>query len=246
MLTQAATPTVAPASSIAEFGGRLTLEGQSVQVATAIEARSGQIALTARGTGSSDGVTLTDTARLDATGQAKNFNGTRVTADGGTVTLAANAGPVSVQSGAKVDVSAAAEGGAAGRVAIAATSLDMAGELFGRAAVGARSGSADIDVGGLANFSALNNVLNAGGFTEERQVRLRSGDIAVAATDRVQARRVTLAADAGRIDVAGAIGTGAPGGLNGRPVALASDASVVMSPTRQFENRVLSVCPSAR
>ena len=39
--------------------------------------------------------------------------------------------------------------------------------------------------------------------------------------------------------------TDRPGGANGKPVALASDASVVINPTRQPENRVKSVFPSA-
>jgi hypothetical protein len=39
--------------------------------------------------------------------------------------------------------------------------------------------------------------------------------------------------------------TDRPGGANGKPVALASDVSVVINPTRQPANRVKSVLPSA-
>ena len=203
--------TSTPASEI-ELGGRLTLEGQRVDVATTVQARSGQITVAARGTGVGDDVSLAAGARLDARGQARNFNGRLAFADGGSVTLAAAAGAVAVQAGALVDVSAAPVGGGAGRLAVRGASLALGGELAGRSASGARSGSADIDLGTLAEFSTLNDALNAGGFAEERQLRLRSGDLAVAATDDLKARRVALAVDAGRLDVAGRVGTGAAGG----------------------------------
>lgn len=217
----------------AGLGGRLTLEGQSVTVATAVLARSGQITVSARGSDIGDGVTLSSGALLDARGQAKSFNGTVVTADGGAVALSAKAGAVTVQEGAGVDVSAAPEGGGAGKLAVRASELALGGTLDGKAAAGARSGSVDIDVAKLTDFSGLNSALNAGGFAEERLLRLRSGDIAVAAADNVAARRVTIAADAGRIDVAGTIGTGAASGgsrvnlFAGTGVALAAGSQIL-------------------
>ncbi len=208
-----ATPSAGETAATAtELGGRLTLEGQRVTIATAVQASSGQIAMTARGPDVNDGVTLSSGASLDARGRVKNFNGTLVAADGGAVSLSATTGSVVVQNGAAVDVSAAVEGGSAGRLAVRGAELVLAGSLLGQAAGGARSGSVDIDLATLADFSVLNSALNAGGFAQERQLRLRSGDIAVAALDNVAARRVTISADAGRIDVAGTIGTGAATG----------------------------------
>ena len=195
-----------------ELGGRLALEGRQVHVATTVQARSGQIDVTAHGSGADGAITLGQGALLDARGQAKDFNGTIVTADGGGVSL--NAAQVDLQAGARIDVSAAAQGGGAGRVAVKADTMNLAGELAGRAASGARSGSASFDLGSLGTtpFSTVNDRLNAGGFAEERQLRLRNGDISVAAGDQVAARRVTLSADAGRIDVNGTVGTGAAQG----------------------------------
>lgn len=193
-----------------ELGGRLALQGRQVLVATTVQARSGQIDITAHG---ADGaITLGQGAQLDARGQAKDFNGTLVSADGGGVSL--TAAQVDLQAGARLDVSAAAQGGGAGRVAVKADTVTLAGELAGRAGTGARSGSVSLDLGalGTTSFSSVNDRLNAGGFAEERQLRLRSGDIGVAAGDQVAARRVTLSADAGRIDVHGTVGTGAAQG----------------------------------
>ena len=191
-----------------ELGGRLALEGRQVDVATTVQARSGQIDVTATG----GHITLAQGALLDARGQAKDFNGTIVTADGGGVSL--NAAQVDLQAGARIDVSAAAQGGGAGRVAIKADSATLAGDLAGRAATGARSGTVSLDLGtlGTTSFSSVNERLNAGGFAESRDLRLRGGDISVAADDNVAARRVTLSADAGRIDVSGRVGTGAAHG----------------------------------
>ncbi|MES2099766.1 MAG: filamentous hemagglutinin family protein [Pseudomonadota bacterium] len=227
-LTVAGAAAAATAATDAiELGGRLTLEGRNVAVATTVQARSGQITVAARGADSGDGVTLASGALLDARGQAKDFNGSITTADGGTVALNTATGAVAVQAGAKVDVSAAVEGGAGGRVTVQAAALALAGELAGRAGAGERSGSVALDLGALANFTSLNTALNAGGFAEERQLRVRSGDLAVAATDNVAARRVTLAADTGRIDVAGTIGPGAADG--GARVNLFADTGLALA-----------------
>lgn len=200
------TPTTVPANET-ELGGRLALQGSSVSVATTVQARSGQIDITAQGD-----ITLAQGALLDARGQAKDFNGTVVTADGGGVSL--TAAQVNVDADARIDVSAATQGGGAGRVGVKAESAVLAGQLVGQAAAGARSGAVSLDLGSLgdASFSEVNTLLNTGGFGEERQLRLRQGDIAVAATDHVAARRVTLAADSGSIDVHGVVGTGAAQG----------------------------------
>lgn len=213
-LTLATSAAAAPAAAAAavELGGRLTLEGSRVSVANTVEARSGAITIAARGPGSDDSVVLASGAVLDASGQAKSFNGKLITAEGGAVALSAATGAVVVESGSKVDVSAAAEGGGAGRLMVQGPSMTLAGELAGRAGAAARSGSAEFDLGALMDFSALNAALNAGGFAEERQLRLRTGDLTVAAADQVAARRVTLAADDGQVTVAGTVGTGAAGG----------------------------------
>lgn len=199
-------PATVPANET-ELGGRLALQGRTVSVATTVQARSGQIDVTAQ-----DTLTLAQGALLDARGQAKDFNGTVVTADGGGVSL--TAAQVNQDANARIDVSAAAQGGGAGRLAVKADSAVLAGQLVGQAAAGARSGAVSLDLGSLgdASFSDVNTRLNTGGFGEERQLRLRQGNITVAATDHVAARRVTLAADSGSIDVRGVVGTGAAQG----------------------------------
>jgi len=83
-----------------------------------------------------------------------------------------------------------------------------AGSLGGVAAAdagGARGegGRADLDVGTLADFSSLNTALNQGIFDGARTLRVRGGDVALAATDTVKAKEVRIAVDGGKLEVAG-------------------------------------------
>ncbi len=208
-LAGSSTPVVDANPGEIELGGRITLEGRNVSVATTVQARSGQVVVAAHGAGINDGVSLDRGALLDARGQAKSFNGTLAGADGGSAVLTSVTGPIAVRAGARVDVSSAAEGGGAGRLAVSGASLTLGGELAGHAGMDERSGSANLDLGALNSFSELNTTLNAGGFALERQLRLRGGNIEVAAADHVQARRVALIADSGGINVAGTLGTSA-------------------------------------
>ncbi len=205
--SSAQTP-AATATDASGVGGQFALEGQSIAVSTAILARSGVITLLAHGSGAADGVTLASGALLDAAGQSKDFNGNLALADGGRVSIRAGAGDVVVQNDAQVTVSAAAAGGAAGQLQLQGKGLTLAGRLQGSAGDGQRSGSIELDLGHLGSFSELNTAINKGGFAQERVLRQRTGDIAVTAADNVSATRVTLSADAGRIDVAGRVGAG--------------------------------------
>lgn len=217
------------------LGGQLHFEGSRIEIATTLQASSGVISLQATGTAASDGVVLASGAKLDAAGQRRDFHGSTVAAGGGSVSISAATGAIDMQAGATVDVSAAtaSEGagrlGDAGRVALRSSTLNLQGSLLGQAGDGGRSGSASVDLGrfdgaALANFSALNDALGAGGFAEERSLRLRSSDIVVGSADNVAARHVTLTADTGRINIAGTVGRGAAEG--GARIALHADSGL--------------------
>ncbi|MDL2337346.1 MAG: filamentous hemagglutinin family protein [Pseudomonadota bacterium] len=218
-------------------GGRLSVEARSITVATAVQAHSGSIALVAKGTGSDDGVVLASGALLDASGISKDFHGKVVTADAGRVSLSAAAGKVSLAAGSQIDVAASAQGGNAGSLQIAAAALELGGQLNAAAAAGAVGGRATLDLGTLADFSALNTALSTGGFTEAIDLRLRSGDLSVAATDVVKTRELQLAADAGRIDVSGTLdassarGSGSVSLWANSGLALAAGSKVIATGT---------------
>ena len=185
-------------------GGRLRLEGGSVDVATTVQARSGTIAIAAQGANASDGVTLARGAVLDASGIAKDYNGHVVVANAGQVELSSARGAVTLNTGSTVDVRGV-RGGDAGSVRVAAQTLVLGGSLVGTAAAAGTSGKVEIDLGSLADFSALNASLNSGGFNESRDLRVRIGDLRVQAGDVVNARLLSLSADAGRIDIEGTL-----------------------------------------
>ena len=186
-------------------GGRIALEGRSVDVATTVQARSGSIAVTAFGSSASDGVTVAAGGVLDASGTAKDYNGHVVTADAGIVSLAAASGAVTVAAGGKVDVAANAAGGDAGRLDVTAVRFDSAGTIAATASSSGLGGRARLDLGSVADISALDAALARGGFDEAIELRVRTGDVRIAAGDTVRARSIQIAADAGRIDIAGTL-----------------------------------------
>ncbi len=197
-------------SSNQGLGGRVLLQGASVGIDTAVNARSGSISLQAQG----GDITLGGRATLDASGSTRDFSGSVAAADGGQVSMSAEGAQVRMTAGSRLDVAAADEGGNAGSWVLRAQGADLQGTVSGNAAAGARTGSADIDLGVINSLAAVNAALDAGGFTEERRIRARSGDMAVRSGESVQARRVALVADTGRIDIEGTVGqnTGAGGG----------------------------------
>ena len=242
--TATATAVTAAAAAKPGLGGLLTIEGSRIDVNTAVQAASGAITLNALGANSGDGITLASAARRDVAGGTKDFNGSVVAAGGGSVTLTAARGAVALAAGAQVDVSAAtytrADGqvlllGEAGSLTLRGETFTPGGKLIGLAAANQRQGSVDIDLerfSGPDDFSALNEVLNRGGFLHSRQLRLRTGDIAVKATDAVPARSVSFSADAGRIDVAGTVGSGAAEG--GAQVTLNAQTGLRLGATAQI------------
>lgn len=195
-------------AAVAALGVKWALSGTEMLFDTETTLPSGQLALTA----ASGNLTLGAHAVADVAGRSVAFFDVNRAAPGGAVELASGNGNVALQPGARVDVSAA-PGGDAGKVAIHAPHggvIIAPGSLQGATAAdagGARGegGRADLDVGTLANFSALNTALNQGGFDGAMALRVRGGDVVVAAADTVKAREVRIAADRGKLDVAGHI-----------------------------------------
>lgn len=205
---QISQPATAGASAqAAPIGGKLAISGQRVVSQGNIELAAGLLSLSATGSGVDDNVTLAAGSKTSAAGVAKNFAGLNVFAPGGQIKLASSNGNVDVQNGAVVDVAGAADGGDAGILQISAVSgqVLLSGELKGGAVSGARQGSYTQDTKTLANFSALNAVLEAGKFNEQRDIRIRQGDVDIAVGDSVHARQFSLAADAGKVDISGQV-----------------------------------------
>ncbi len=194
------------------FGGRLAIAGTSVLLDTGVVLPAGTFEATAR----SGTLALGEHAAIDVGGRAVPFDEQVRYAPGGAVRLEATQGDLAVAAGATLDVSAAADGGDAGRIELtAAGQASVQGTLLGRSAAVSRGGAFALDAA-TADFTALNAILEAGGFTAERTIRLRQQDVVLGAGEAIRAHEVTLRSDAGQVRVGGEIaaaGDGAqPGG----------------------------------
>ena len=196
------------AGSVTTPGGNLAIEGRSITQSGTIEVASGQVELTATGSGAGDGIFLSQGAQILARGSkvATAQPGHYEYLSGGRVALNSEGGSLELGAGSLVDVSAAAGGGDAGGIALTAPSraARLEGELKGEAGTGGRGGSLALDSTSV-NLAQLNGKLSAGGFTERLAIRSRQGDLALNAGEVLQGRDVTLTADQGGINVAGRI-----------------------------------------
>ncbi len=199
------------------LNAKLVIEGKSIANNGNISLSSGAVTLHATGAEATDGVTLGNSSKTSATGISKTISGQTVYAQAGSVSLVADNGGVDIQSGALVDVSGATGGGDAGVINIIASkgTVSVAGELKGAANANFVQGSYTLDAinliaGSTTNaLTKLNDTLTKGGFTELRDMRVRTGDWVIDAdtsgTVRAKAQSFRLTADTGSIAVSGKI-----------------------------------------
>ena len=202
------------------LGARLNLQGASVGLASDILFPSGVLSVTAT-TGNID-----VSGRLAANGQARQFFDVTRYTDGGSIDLNARQGGVRLLAGSDVSVASHADGGDAGYFTVRSPGgvFDIAGVLDGSAGTGRTSGSFALDAGSVADFDALRADLDNAGFFQERNLRVRTGDVTVAGTTRV--RDYSLSADAGDIAVTGTID--ASGETGGR-ISLVASGSLTLA-----------------
>ncbi len=190
------------------LGAKWALQGTGVDFDTRAELPSGSIKFTS----TAGDVRLGENARVDVAGRAVQFFDVNKPSWGGSAEFASETGNVEFEAGAKVDVSAAA-GGDAGTLIVRAANGTFTladGSVNGASPVNAEGqrgegARVDMDTGTLTSFSALNAALNSGGFDGGRALRVRTGDVNIAATDAVKAHDIEIAADNGMLDVAGAL-----------------------------------------
>jgi len=177
---------------------------------------------------------------LDARGSALEFYDVTRFADAGEIRLVSENGGVSLLASSQVSVTAAAGGGNAGMIAISAErgQFSALGQFEGQKGTGGRGGSFELDTESIGSFTALTDLLNAGGFDESRNLRVRTGDLIVSGTTTV--RNFVLSADGGSINVTGTIdGRGVTGGtieLIARDNLVLEAGAVLTVAAEQFSN----------
>lgn len=215
------TATTQPSGNLADAGinAALTINGSRIQQNGTIILPSGTVTLHATGSTASDDVVIGAGSNTSAAGVAKKFIDVYGYSAAGTIKLASDHGNVRIEDNATLDVSAArhpqksTEGGEAGSLVVTASEgrfvVDQA-HLLGSAPAGKRSGSTQITVAALDNFSAINSAVNAGGFNQAQTYRATSGDVHVAASDSSTARHIEISAEHGALDVAGQLNASSP------------------------------------
>lgn len=185
-------------ADIENVGATLQVAADSLSIDSAFQARSGLLSFSA----ASGDLALGSRARLDASGQTLAFYDRAETFDAGVISLVAAQGDIIVNDGALISVAGGSDGGDAGTLAIEAASgtalLD--GEFLGTAAAGFDGGSFTLAAaGGQGGFSAVNTLLDDGGFNNQRRFRFTSGDVVIDRDIAVNALEVI--ADAGDITI---------------------------------------------
>jgi len=203
-------------------GARLRLAGSSVTFGSSVSLPGGSLELAARG-----GDVLVG-GELRADGFSRTFFDVTRYADAGRIDLSSASGSVVLAPGSLVSVSANAGGGDAGILSVRSPGAAFAigGTVLASARAADRAGSFLLDAGSIPDFAALGASLQAAGFSEQQDLRVRSGDILIDGTSTVRDYR--LSADNGSITVVGTIDAS---GRTGGSIALAAARDLVVGDT---------------
>ncbi len=198
-------------------GAELSLQGDSIRLASAVVLPSGKVTLGARGD-----VLLTDAARVDVAGRAIAFNDLTRYGAGGEVLLQSRSGNVLQAAGSTIDLSASHNQAGKLRVVAldsAAGRVDLAGSILGGSSgqydaggtlVPFLGGAVEIQAQHLGSsgsldeqFAALNQRLNQGQVFGARSFQLKQGDLSIG--DGVKASSVNVSLDHGSLRVTGRV-----------------------------------------
>lgn len=219
----------AATSNTISAGSTLAFRGDSVLHQGIIDAAGGAITLEATGADSTDHVTLAAGSKIIAKGSTFTLHDQSTALPAGSVALISKSGSVKqeaaadIRDAALIDVSAA-PGGDAGTLKIKAVNGNavLAGDILAENpanASGDRGNGAEVevDVGAVADAgesgSLSQTIAALQDFSGAQTYRVRTGDVIIAASDRIETGRFVMSADTGKVDVAGAIdASGAKGG----------------------------------
>ncbi|HQT25868.1 MAG TPA: hypothetical protein PLK99_04630, partial [Burkholderiales bacterium] len=208
-------PSGAPSAN-SDVGAKLSITGKTITDNGNISLASGSVTLHA-----ANDLNLDKGSNTSAAGIARTIAGQTAYAPGGTINLISDSGNVSIAGGATVDVSG--NGGDAGTLNVSAVkgSFSAGGTLRGSGT--SVQGSFVMDSGTLASLDSLDSLLNAGGFTNSIDMRVRTGDVSLGSA--VKASSFQLSADNGNITVSGSIDTS---GSSGGEILLAASKDVTL------------------
>jgi len=236
-LTMAASgPASAPQTG--ELGASLQIQAQNVDLSGRIDLPAGVVQIDATGSATTDGIALDAGSSIRVAGLTQSFASTTADVSAGSIGLNAANGSVTMQSGATLDLQGAGSQGDAGALSVSAPngSVALLGGVLSAPGTAARGVDIWIEASQLGNFSALAQTIAAGGggvAADSISLRARSGNIAVAASDVLQAHTITLEADGagaatdGSLTIGGQLNATGPGG--GQINLYANDQTVLQA-----------------
>ncbi len=213
-----ALPSGAGAVPNASLGAELSFSGSSVSSTANFQLPSGHLSLRA-----SRGDLNVNGGTIDVGGTAQQyFDLTRYT-NGGSISLAADKGSITLGNGSSLNVSATSGGGDGGSLSVSTPhgGFTSSGLLSGAGGSGGKSATFSLDVSSLSSLTALNTELNRAGFAAIRTFRIRTGDTTIGGMSK--SGGFDVAADDGSIDVTGTIDSS---GVNGGAISLTASGSI--------------------
>jgi filamentous hemagglutinin len=182
------------------LGGELVFSAATINQAASIIVPAGDVELQAAGN-----LSLASGAVINVSGIEVAIADQTVGAEGGHIALSAG-GALNLAGGSSLSVSGAGDAPAGEMQLIAAGSADVGASLAGQSSAGVESGIFSLDSGSLVqSLTTLSGALQSGGFQQQIDVHVGSGNLALAAGAQMTANQVTLTTDTGLIDIAGTI-----------------------------------------
>jgi hypothetical protein len=242
-VTIASAPAANPLAAAA-LGASWTVKGDAIRSSGHFDLPSGILNLQAE----NGDLVLAAGSSIDVSGQSQSFGNLARYSSAGNVFLQADGNSnVVLSSGAVINLAAATldgqQMGDAGLLQVKAASgqFDWSGDInaHGTGSPDFQQGRFRLDVArlGKGGFSGLNQKLAASGFTGEISLEQRQGDITVAKGDQVNAQLVQLAADQGKVTVAGTINASAP---KAGAVSIYGRNGITLAATAEIDARALA------
>jgi filamentous hemagglutinin family protein len=226
--TRAVTGAATSGAPAPGLGVNFQVTAASIDHAGAFVLPSGQLTLDASGS-----LSVEKGALVNVAGVAQTVGPTAISTPGGSIVLKSDQGNVTVAGGASLDVSGGPKGGSAGSIQIdAAGTAQIDGTLVAHSAGEANGGSFDVAAAQLQDFATLNQTLNAGGFSQQQNFSIGSGDFTLSSGQTIRAHNVMLSINGGSLTVDGQIDARGP---SGGAVQLSAANNLTLGATGQIE-----------
>jgi filamentous hemagglutinin family protein len=198
---------VLPTNAMSDsLGAEINLTGNTITISSSILAVSGKVTLTASGD-----IILDANSRIDVSGLTVSMFDQKVPTFGGDVSLESTQGNITQDALSVINVSAIDAN--AGSLTITATGasagiVSLGGTVLGSSTGNFDSGSFDLRAQNPGDFTALNQLLDTGGFFWSRSFDIKQGSIDIAAGTTITAHTVTISVDNGSLTIGGTINAG--------------------------------------